>query len=319
MHTLEPHDDDDGQSPAPGRQMTIEQLRERAIELKELMRECSLCPHDCRAHRLEGKYGVCRSTADAVISSAGPHYGEEAPLTGSRGSGTIFFTSCNLKCTFCQNYDISQMRLGRRVSSSELGDIMLRLQQSGCHNINLVTPTHMVPQIVEAVVHATKGGLSIPIVYNCGGYESVRVLKLLEGIVDIYMPDIKYSSNETAKRLSGAPAYWDVVRPTVMEMHRQVGDLEIDRRGIARRGLLIRHLVLPNDLAGSRAVFDFISRDVSKSTYVNIMDQYRPAYRALRYSDLSRTIKVSEYREALEYASFTGLHRGFPMNVAPVH
>lgn len=316
---MEPREECTGQSPAYRTRLTIEQLSRRASELRALMRECTLCPHECRARRLDGRYGVCHSTAEAVISSAAPHYGEEAPLTGSCGSGTIFFTSCNLKCTFCQNYDISQMRLGRRVSAQELGEIMLRLQQSGCHNINLVTPTHMVPQFVEALVHAAEAGLSIPVVYNCGGYESVRILKLLEDIVDIYMPDIKYSANEFARRLSGAPGYWDIVRPAVKEMHRQVGDLMVDARGIARRGLLIRHLVLPNGLAGSRAVLDFISRDVSPSTYVNIMDQYRPAYRALRYSELSRSIKESEYREVLEYASAVGLHRGFHVNVASAH
>lgn len=299
--------------------LTVEQVAWRAAELRELMRECTLCPHECHARRLEGNYGVCRSTADAVISSAGPHYGEEAPLTGNRGSGTIFFTSCNLKCTFCQNYDISQMRLGRRVSPHELAEIMLRLQRGGCHNINLVTPTHMVPQFVEALVHAVKGGLFIPIVYNCGGYESVRVLKLLEDIVDIYMPDIKYSVNEVARKLSGAPGYWDIVRPAVKEMHRQVGDLVVDAKGIARRGLLIRHLVLPNNLAGSRAVMEFISREVSASSYVNIMDQFRPAYRSLRYNELGRTIKENEFREVLEYASTVGLSRGFSVNAALAH
>lgn len=294
--------------------MTLEELERRSAELRELMRECTLCPHDCRARRLDGKYGVCRSTADAVISSAGPHYGEEAPLTGSRGSGTIFFTSCNLKCTFCQNYDISQMRMGRRVTTIELAEIMLRLQQTGCHNINLVTPTHVAPQFVEALVHAAKKGLFVPIVYNCGGYESVRVLKLLEDIVDIYMPDIKYSDNEIARKFSGAPEYWDIASAAVKEMHRQVGDLVVDAKGIARRGLLIRHLVLPNGLAGSRAVFDFISCELSKSTYVNIMDQYRPAYRALRYDELSRSLRESEFHEAVEYAMAVGLHRGFSLN-----
>ncbi len=305
-----------GHLPAYRNRMTVDQLTSRAAELKELMQECSLCPHECRARRLEGKYGVCRTTAETVISSAGPHYGEEPPLTGSRGSGTIFFTSCNLKCTFCQNYDISQMRLGRRVSAQELSEIMLRLQVTGCHNINLVTPTHMVPQFAEALVHAVKGGLSIPIVYNCGGYESVRVLKLLEDIVDIYMPDIKYSANDVARRLSGAPGYWDIVRPAVREMFRQVGDLVLDSKRIALRGLLIRHLVLPNGLAGSRAVLDFISQEVSSSSYVNIMDQFRPAYRSLRYNELNRTIKEREFEEVLEYASSVGLHRGFSVNAA---
>lgn len=305
------HDREVAVLPSYRARLTIEELKNRANELKELMRECMLCPRECGARRLEGKYGVCRSTADVMISSAGPHYGEETPLTGSRGSGTIFFTSCNLKCTFCQNYDISQMRMGRQVSLRELSEIMLRLQRGGCHNINLVTPTHVTPQIVEALVYAAENGLSVPIVYNCGGYESLQALRLLEDVVDIYMPDIKYSDNEAARRFSGAPWYWDVVRLAVQEMHRQVGDLVLDERGIARRGLLIRHLVLPNRLAGSRMVLDFIAQRISVYSYVNIMDQYRPAYRALRYNELSRMIKTREYSEVLEYASRLGLHRGF--------
>jgi putative pyruvate formate lyase activating enzyme len=270
-----------------------------------------MCPRECGAKRLEGKYGVCRSTAELMISSAAPHYGEEPPLVGRRGSGTVFLTSCNLKCLFCQNYDISQMRYGRRVTTAQLAEIMLGLQRGGCHNINFVTPTHMTAQIVEAVAVAVEQGLSIPLVYNCGGYESTQTLKLLEDVVDIYMPDIKYGDNEIARRYSGAPSYWDVVRPAVLEMHRQVGDLSLDERGIAQRGLLIRHLVLPNRLAGSGAVLDFIARDVSLDSYINIMDQYRPAYRAIRYSELSRGITTKEYTEALEYAHRLGLHRGF--------
>lgn len=298
--------------PAYAARLTRQELRNRAEALRELMRECVLCPHECSAQRLDGRYGVCRSTSDVMISSAGPHYGEEAPLTGTRGSGTVFFTSCNLKCTFCQNYDVSQMRLGRRVSERELAEIMLRLQRSGCHNINLVTPTHMTAQIVAALALASEGGLSIPIVYNCGGYESAQTLRLLEGVVDIYMPDIKYSDSEIARKFSGGPGYWDLVRLAVAEMQRQVGDLVMDERGIAKRGLLIRHLVLPNGLAGSQAVLDFVVQKISIDSYINIMDQYRPAYRALRYEQLSRMITTREYADVVEYASGIGLHRGFP-------
>jgi len=305
--------------PAYRERLSAVGLSQRADALRELMHECVLCPHECRAHRLEGRYGVCHFGAETMVSSAGPHYGEEPPLSGKRGSGTIFFSSCNLKCTFCQNYDISQMRYGRRVTPQELGEIMLRLQEAGCHNINLVTPTHMVPQFVSALVHAVEHGLHLPIVYNCGGYESVNVLRLLEDIVDIYMPDVKYSSNDVARKYSGAPEYWDVVRPAVKEMHRQTGDLETDSRGIARRGVLIRHLVLPNGLAGSRAVLDFVSRELSRSSYVNIMDQFRPAYRSLRYTELSRAIKEREYLEVLEYAAAVGLQRGFPQPAEWVH
>lgn len=298
--------------PAYRARLTREELKSRAAVLKELMRECVLCPHECGAQRLDGRYGVCRSTSDVMISSAGPHYGEEAPLIGTRGSGTVFFTSCNLKCTFCQNYDVSQMRLGRLVSERELAEIMLRLQRSGCHNINLVTPTHMTPQIVGALALASEDGLSIPIVYNCGGYESTQTLRLLEDVVDIYMPDIKYSNSEIARKFSGGPEYWDLARLAVKEMHRQVGDLVMDDRGIAKRGLLIRHLVLPNGLAGSHAVLDFVVQKISIDSYINIMDQYRPAYRALRYDQLSRMITTREHAEVLEYASGIGLHRGFP-------
>jgi putative pyruvate formate lyase activating enzyme len=298
--------------PAYRSRLSVGELRSRSTELSEIMRTCTLCPHDCGARRFEARYGVCRSTVNLRISSAAPHYGEEAPLTGWNGSGTIFFTSCNLKCTFCQNYDISQMRLGRSVTSKELAEIMLRLQRSGCHNINFVTPTHFVPQIVEAVVTAMEGGLSIPLVYNCGGYESVTTLRLLRDIIDIYMPDIKYSDNETARRFSGAPRYWNVVTEAVREMHAQVGDLAINDGGIAQRGLLIRHLVLPNRLAGSQRVLEFVARELSVDSYINIMDQYRPAYRAIRYNELGRTIAVGEYEEVLEWASAFGLHRGFP-------
>ena len=291
--------------------ISLKELKNRAAELREMLRACSLCPHECGARRLDGRYGVCRSTANVTISSAAPHYGEEAPLTGTNGSGTIFLSSCNLKCTFCQNYDISHLRLGRPVSTGDVAEIMLRLQRSRCHNINLVTPTHFTPQIVEALVMAVDRGLSIPLVYNCGGYESVQTLRLLMDVIDIYMPDIKYSENETARRFSGAPRYWDVVTEAVREMHNQVGDLEVDDRGIAQRGLLIRHLVLPNRLAGSRKVLEFVSRDLSPHSYVNIMDQYRPAYRAIRYNELGRTITAREYEEVLELASALGLHRGF--------
>jgi len=291
--------------------LSVGDLKERASQLREMLRECVLCPRECRAKRLEGKYGVCRSTDELVISSAGPHYGEEPPLVGRRGSGTVFLTSCNLKCLFCQNYDISHLRYGRQISPSQLAEIMLGLKRGGCHNINFVTPTHMTAQIIEAMVIAVDRGLSIPLVYNCGGYESVQTLKLLEDIVDIYMPDIKYSENDIARRYSGAPRYWDVVRPALAEMHRQVGDLVVDDSGIARRGLLIRHLVLPNRLAGSKAVLEFVARHLSAYSYVNIMDQYRPAYRAIHYPELSRTIKSKEYAEAIEFAQAVGLHRGF--------
>ena len=289
--------------------LTLGELELRAAQFRELMRECTVCPRECGARRLNGQYGVCRSTDQVVISSAGPHFGEEAPLVGVHGSGTIFFTSCNLKCLFCQNYDISQLRAGHPISIRQLAQQMLWLQELGCHNINLVTPTHCTPQIVEAVIHAVGLGLSIPIVYNCGGYESVQTLKLLEDIVDIYMPDIKYSDDEHARKFSGAKDYWEVVQAAVKEMHRQVGDLECDSHGIAHRGLLIRHLVLPNGIAGSKRVLEFVAQEVSLNSYVNVMGQYHPSYRAGEVPELNRRITSAEHTEATGYALALGLHR----------
>jgi putative pyruvate formate lyase activating enzyme len=291
--------------------LTTQQIRERAGQLRELLAECTLCPRTCGAHRLEGKYGVCRSTDSIVISGVFPHFGEEAPLVGSCGSGTIFFTSCNLKCLFCQNYDISHLRSGHPVSIEGLADRMLWLQDLGCHNINLVTPTHVTPHIVVALAIAADRGLALPLVYNCGGYESVETLRLLDDIVDIYMPDIKYGDNEPARRYSGAKDYWDVVRRAVREMHRQVGNLQMDDQGVAYRGLLIRHLVLPGGTAGSPNVLDFIARDVSVESYVNIMDQYRPVYKARMHDRLNHRTTPKEYAEAISRARRLGLHRGF--------
>lgn len=292
--------------------LTIKDLRERADALLQLLGECRICPNECNVNRADGEKGTyCHSANEVIVSSFAPHFGEEPPLVGFSGSGTIFFTNCNLSCVFCQNYDISQLGHGTTVSVSDLAAIMLSLQERGCHNINLVTPTHFVPQIVSALVIAIEKGLEIPIVYNCGGYESVETLKLLENIVDIYMPDIKYSDNETAARLSGIKNYWEVVQLAFKEMHRQVGDLHINRRGIAKRGLLIRHLVLPNDLAGSEKVIDFIADKISKDTYINIMDQYYPAHKANKYNELSRRITNDEYNSVIDYAREKGLTRGF--------
>ena len=291
--------------------LTPNDLKERSEALYELFVECRICPNECKARRSEGATGKCHSTDEVIISSVGPHFGEEPPLVGSFGSGTIFFTNCNLSCKFCQNYDISQLGRGDKVSIEELAKAMLKLQQRGCHNINFVTPTHFTAQIVEALIIAVEKGLEIPIVYNCGGYESVETLKLLEDIIDIYMPDIKYSIDENAIKYSGIKNYWEVVTNAVKEMHRQVGDLKIIKRGIAQRGLLIRHLVLPNDVAGSKKVFDFVADEISTDSYINIMDQYRPAYNAYKYEKLNRRITPSEYKEVVDYASNKELKRGF--------
>jgi putative pyruvate formate lyase activating enzyme len=291
--------------------LTLPEIKQRADALLQFLVECRICPNECKARRTEGETGECHSTDEVYISSVGPHYGEEPPLVGTNGSGTIFFTNCNLDCQFCQNYDISHLGMGEKASTTDLARSMLQLQQIGCHNINLVTPTHFTPQIVDALVLAVEKGFELPIVYNCGGYESVKTLKLLEDIIDIYMPDIKYSIDENALKYSGVQNYWETVKFAVNEMHRQVGDLKLSKRGIAQRGLLIRHLVLPNGIAGSKAVIDFVADEISSDTYLNIMDQYRPAYHANKYPELNRRITHSEYKEVVDYAFSKGLSRGF--------
>ena len=281
-----------------------------AIEaLFAVLEHCELCPRECGVNRLKGERGYCRSTAELVVSSIHPHFGEESVLVGVFGSGTVFLTNCNLGCVFCQNYEISHLGYGRVMSEEKLAEGMLSLQRQGCHNINFVTPTHFVPQILKAVKIAAERGLKVPLVYNCGGYESVKTLKLLDGIIDIYMPDIKYSSAENAKKYSNAEDYWEVCKRAVKEMHRQVGDLKVDGRGIAYRGLIIRHLVLPNGLAGTEEVMRFIAEEISRDSYVNVMAQYRPMFKAYEYEELSRPIKMSEYKAALEIAKKYGLHR----------
>lgn len=285
------------------------ELSRRVKEARALLACCELCPRRCRVNRLIGEIGKCRTARRAFVSSFGPHFGEEAPLVGRFGSGTIFFTHCNLRCIYCQNYSISQLGEGWEVSAEEIAEMMLSLQARGCHNINLVSPTHVVVQILEALEIAVSRGLSIPLVYNSGGYDSVETLKLLDGIVDIYMPDMKYSDEETAFKLSGVRNYPEINRAAVKEMHRQVGDLVINEEGIAVRGLLIRHLVLPNDLAGTSEIVNFIAQEISPNTYVNIMAQYRPCFKAFEFPLLSRSITKSEYQRAIRLALEAGLKR----------
>jgi len=248
-----------------------------------------------------------------MVSSAFPHFGEEPPLVGLYGSGTIFLTHCNLRCVFCQNYEISHLGEGEIITPKDLAKIMLYLQNQGCHNINFVTPTHYVPQIVEGLKHAIESGLNIPLVYNCGGYESLEVIKLLERIFDIYMPDIKFFNADLAKKYCNAPEYPEVVKKVVKEMHRQVGNLLIDNNGIAYRGLLIRHLVMPNCLEDTKEILRFIAEEISTDTYVNIMNQYRPLYMAHQYPEIARRISLKEYLTALQMAKEFGLYRGFPL------
>jgi putative pyruvate formate lyase activating enzyme len=244
-----------------------------------------------------------------MVSSYGSHFGEEAPLIGKHGSGTIFFTNCNLRCLFCQNYSISQLGEGQKVSKKELADIMLSLQAKGCHNINLVSPTHVVPQILEALELSVESGLRLPLVYNSGGYDSVETLRILDRVIDIYMPDMKYDDAETARELSDIENYPEINRAAIKEMHRQTGDLEVNGEGVAQRGLLIRHLVLPNGLAGTKSIMDFLSNEVSRNTYVNIMDQYHPCHKASQTPSLSRRISSVEFHEALTLAREAGISR----------
>lgn len=285
------------------------ELERRVAEAREHLSICDVCAWECPVDRRAGKLGVCRTGERARVSSYNPHLGEENPLRGWRGSGTIFFTRCNLRCQFCQNHEISQTDSGLEVEAEDLAAIMLELQALGCHNINLVSPSHVVPQILAAVWLAARAGLRLPLVYNTGGYDSQTMLRLLDGVVDIYMPDMKYGDERCARLYSRAPRYPSINQAAVREMHRQVGDLQIDERGLATRGLLVRHLVLPNGLAGTAQVVRFLAEEISPNTYLNLMDQYRPDFHAGRYPELSRRITPDEYTEAVRMARAAGLHR----------
>lgn len=284
-------------------------LSQRIAAARALLQSCRVCPRNCGIDRLAGESGKCKTGRQALVSSYGPHFGEESPLVGGHGSGTIFFTNCNLKCLYCQNYSISQLGEGNEVNTEELAKMMLSLQDRGCHNINLVSPTHVVPQILEALEVAAGRGLKLPLVYNSGGYDSLETLKILDGIVDIYMPDMKYADAEVALKLSGIENYPELNRAAVREMHRQVGDLQINRDGVATRGLLIRHLVLPHQLAGTEKTMRFIAEELSRNSYVNVMDQYRPCYKASEHPKLTRAVSRQELTEAVEVAHKAGLNR----------
>jgi len=285
------------------------ELAQRAETAYARLVSCDICPLQCGVDRIRGELGVCQTGLDAQVSSYGPHPGEERPLSGWRGSGTIFFARCNLRCVFCQNADISQMSSGHEVSAKELAGVMLELQEMGCHNINLVSPSHVVPQILAALEIAAQSGLTLPIVYNTGGYDSLETLALLDGVVDIYMPDMKYGGSERAYQYSRIKDYPRVNQAAVLEMQRQVGDLQFNQDGIAQCGLLVRHLVLPNGLADSELIFKFLAEEVSKNVYLNIMAQYRPAFKAHGYPGLNRRIRDEEYREAIALAKQFGLMR----------
>lgn len=284
-------------------------LREKIAAAREMLRACRLCPRKCGVDRSSGELGFCNTGQKAVVASYNPHFGEEDPLVGAGGSGTVFFSHCNLRCRFCQNYDISHEGCGRPLSDDQLAAAMIRLQEAGCHNINLVTPSHVVPQILSALDRAVAMGLSIPLVYNTGGYDRVETLQLLADVIDVYMPDFKIWDTETARKICEAPDYPQKARAALLEMHRQVGDLIIDTDGIARRGLLVRHLVLPGGLAGTREIMRFIAEAISPNTYVNIMPQYRPCGRAHEIAELSRPLAPDEFAAALQTAQTEGIHR----------
>jgi putative pyruvate formate lyase activating enzyme len=285
------------------------ELTRRARAAEARLAACDLCPHRCLVDRTAGERGRCRTGRWALVASAGPHHGEERPLVGSGGSGTVFFAACNLDCLFCQNAEISHQARGEEMGPEELAHLMLALQARGCENVNLVSPSHVLAQILEALLLAAEAGLRLPLVYNTGGYDAVDALALLDGVVDIYMPDMKFSSEEVAARLSGPADYVARNQAAVREMHRQVGDLRLDRRGVAEGGLLVRHLVLPQGLAGSAEVLGFLAEDISPATYLNLMDQYRPCFRAFEDERLARRITSQEYAEARAHASRVGLTR----------
>ena len=284
-------------------------LHARIKKARRLLNPCALCPRKCGVDRLGGETGFCRTAARAWVSSYNPHFGEESPLVGSHGSGTIFLTHCNLMCLFCQNFDISHQGHGQEVSDEQLAAIMLALQQQGCHNINFVTPSHVVPQILAALEIAIPHGLNVPLVYNSGGYDKPATLKLLEGVFDIYMPDFKFWDREIAENACQAGDYAEIACSALKEMHRQVGDLITDKAGIAQRGLIIRHLVLPDGVAGTREIMRFIARKISTRSYVNIMAQYRPCGRAAEIKGLNTFLSPADYQRALQDAAEEGITR----------
>ncbi len=277
-------------------------------ELWELLRACRLCPRACGANRIKGETGVCNSTSRLKVYSCGPHFGEERPLVGHGGSGTIFFSNCNLLCCFCQNWEINHRGDGNYITHDQLAEMMLGLQRRGCHNINFVTPTHVVPHIVRSLRIAIHKGFQLPLVYNNGGYDSLEVIRLLDGIIDIYLPDFKYQDGALAgKYSSGASDYPQAAAATIKEMHRQVGELVVDERGVARRGLIIRHLVMPNNIAGTDGFVRWVACELTPTTRVNLMAQYRPEHKAFSYPELSRRITAEEWEQALLWAKEAGL------------
>ena len=287
------------------------EFQKRINQAYKFLESCKLCPHCCKVNRIAGQKGICRSTAELKISSFNAHFGEEPPISGVYGSGTIFFTNCTLRCIYCQNYPISQLSNGNTISVSDLSSIMLTLQKQRCHNINLVTPTHFVPQILKAVAQSRTSGLKIPLVYNTSGYESSETLKLLDGIIDIYLPDAKYAEDDVAEKYSKAEKYSLVNKDALREMYRQVGNLRMSKSGIAVSGLIIRHLVLPQNLSGTDKILTWVAENISKKTYISLMAQYFPAFQASEYPALSSRISKDEYKRARKYFDNSGLVNGW--------
>ncbi|HOM27342.1 MAG TPA: radical SAM protein [bacterium] len=285
--------------------LELTEIEKRVNLLFENLKKCSLCGWECNINRYNRK-SHCRSGINLKISSYGSHFGEENIISGKRGSGTIFFTNCSLKCVYCQNYDISQLEKGYEISIEKLSDIMMELQYQECHNINLVTPTHFLPQILKSILISIKKGLKIPFVYNCGGYENVETLKKIEGIIDIYMPDAKYGDNEKGEKYSGIPDYWDKCKKTLIEMKRQVGDIILSDEKVAVKGLLIRHLVLPEDISSTEKVLKFIKTELGENTWISLLSQYHPEYKAYLYSEINRRITSDEFNRAIEITQKLG-------------
>jgi putative pyruvate formate lyase activating enzyme len=291
--------------------MKVKGIKERVEQAYKLLQNCRVCPRRCGVDRLNGERGICRVGKNPMISSYNLHFGEEPPISGIRGSGTIFFTGCNLRCIYCQNFPISQLGHGLEITTKDLAERMISLQSRGCHNISFVTPTHFVPQILEALSFAWDMGFDLPLVYNSSGYDSIEALRLLDGIIDVYLPDMRYSDNRAAKRLSSVEDYVEINREAVREMYRQVGNLVTDGDGIAKKGLLIRHLILPDDLAGSKKTFRFIKEEISAQVYVSLMGQYFPSFKAKEDVSIKRKITHEEYEQAKESFFESGLTLGW--------
>lgn len=290
-------------------------------ELFDSLKKCRICPMECGVNRFEESSGNCHSGVEVKVASYNLHFGEEPPLSHGGGSGTIFLANCSLFCKYCQNYPISQLGTGSLISIDELSEMMLELQNRGAENINFVTPDHMLPMILKALGRAKKNGLSVPIVYNCSGYQKYEILNILDGIIDVYLVDMRYNDNDTAIKYSGCKGYVDINRIAVIEMFRQVGNLNINDNGLAESGVLIRHLVLPGGLSGSEGIFDFLAEHISRDIYISLMSQYFPAYKATDDEIINRKVAVNEFKIAVDAFYSAGLHNGYiqHLNYEAVH